>query len=224
MKEVAASINSGLRGFYVCPAVEESSADLIDVRTAKSEIEALLRAGRGAEILTGKTRRDRRAKILKDFVAGKIGLIVATTVVEVGMDIPSATLLVVDQAERFGLSQLHQMRGRVARADASSCSYFMVSDSASEKAWARLRILESTFDGFEIAEQDLVLRGPGDLGGTRQHGIPDLKFASLPKDMDLMLRARDEAFGAVLAKDRSPEWTAWIAAVRRVADGKTSIV
>ncbi len=224
LREVAAWINAGLRGFYVCPALEESSIDLVDVGAAKARIEGLLKPGRGAEILTGRTARDKRAKILKDFLSDKIGLIVATTVVEVGMDIPSATILIVEQAERFGLSQLHQMRGRVARTDAESFSYFMVSEGASEKARARLSVLESTFDGFEIAEKDLMLRGPGDLVGTRQHGIPDLRFASLPEDMDLMLRARDEAFKSVLGQGASAEWHVWIDAVRSLTEGKISIV
>jgi ATP-dependent DNA helicase RecG len=140
------------------------------------------------------------------------------------MDIPSATILVVDQAERFGLSQLHQMRGRVSRTDAESYSYLLVSGSASDKAWARLRALESTFDGFEIAEKDLMLRGPGDMVGTRQHGVPDLRFASLPLDMDLMLAAKDEAFEHVLEHDRSSEWQAWMNAVRGVTEGRIAMV
>jgi ATP-dependent DNA helicase RecG len=222
--EIAGKINAGLRGFYVCPALEDTSSGLTDVRTVKCEMEALLAPGRSVEILTGRTGRDRRARILDDFVAGKTGLIVATTVVEVGMDIPSATVLAVEQAERFGLSQLHQMRGRVARTSTPSFSYFLVSDGASDKAWARLRALEATSDGFQIAEQDLMLRGPGDLVGTRQHGIPDLKFALLPDDMDLLVRARDEAFKNVARGEPSGEWRDWIGAVGNMMEGKARIV
>ena len=224
LKEVAAGINTGLQGFYVCPALEEGSSNLVDVGAAKAGIQRLLAPGRGIEILTGRTPREKRATILKGFLANRIGLVIATTVLEVGMDIPSATVLVVEQAERFGLSQLHQMRGRVARTDAASCSYFLMSDSASEKARARLKVLEATFDGFEVAEQDLLLRGPGDIVGTRQHGIPDLRFASLPEDLDLMLRARDEAFGCVLGLGASPEWEGWLEAVASLRDRARSIV
>jgi ATP-dependent DNA helicase RecG len=224
LAEIARKINAGLRGFYVCPALEEGSADLVDVATAREEIGRLLAPGRKTEILTGQTSREKRARILRDFLADKLGLVVATTVIEVGIDIPSATVLVVEQAERFGLSQLHQMRGRVARTDSESFSYLMVSGGASERARARLEVLESTFDGLEIAEQDLALRGPGDLVGTRQHGVPDLRFAVLPRDMDLMLRARDEAFGGVLQKEPSREWRAWIEAVKGPIDGRMSVI
>jgi len=221
---IAGMINSGLKGFYVCPALEESSADLVDVRSVKAEMEGMMARGRGVEILTGQTGREERARVLEGFREGRTGLIVATTVIEVGMDIPSATVLAVVQAERFGLAQLHQMRGRVARSSEPSFSYFMVSRDASEKAWARLRALESTCDGFEIAEQDLSLRGPGELAGTRQHGIPDLRFASLADDFDLVRRARDEAFKNILADRVSPEWGAWIAAARNRMEGGAQVV
>lgn len=224
LDEVAGKINAGLRGFYVCPALEETAADLVDVRTVKRQMEGRLLPTRGVSVLTGRTSRSERSSLLKDFVAGRIGLIVATTVVEVGMDLPVATLLVVDQAERFGLAQLHQMRGRVARTAAPSYSYFLVSDQATERALARLRALERTRDGFKIAEEDLLLRGPGDLVGTRQHGIPDLKFALLPEDMDLMLRARQEAFTVVLREDAAAQWSGWIGAVRNLMEGKVSVV
>jgi ATP-dependent DNA helicase RecG len=140
------------------------------------------------------------------------------------MDIPSARVLVVEQAERFGLSQLHQMRGRVARSDAESYSYFIVSGSASDRAQVRVEVLESTFDGFEIAEKDLMLRGPGDVVGTRQHGVPDLRFARLPDDIDLMLSAKDEAFERVMNGDTSPEWQNWMNAVANLTEGKIAIV
>ena len=222
--EIAEKINSGMKGFYVCPALEEGSADLVDVRRVRAEMQQLVGRARAVEILTGQTGREERARVLRGFKEGTIGLIVATTVVEVGMDIPSATVLAVAQAERFGLSQLHQMRGRVARSGEPSFSYFMVSQGASEKAWARLRALESTCDGFEIAERDLYLRGPGELAGTRQHGIPDLKFASLADDLDLVGRARREAFTNVLADAPSPDWRAWIDAARKRMEGSAQLV
>jgi ATP-dependent DNA helicase RecG len=224
LKEVAAMIRGGRQAFHVCPSLEQGEAGLIDVKTVKKEMQGLLGKDRRVEILTGRTERDRRIEIIEGFRANKIGLVVATTVVEVGMDIPAATILVVEQAERFGLSQLHQMRGRVARTVSDSLSYFIVSESASEKARARIAVLESTFDGFEIAESDLVFRGPGDLVGTRQHGVPDLKFTRLPDDTDLMLRAREEAFDRIRSGDTSPDWQMWIEAVTSITEGRTVIV
>ena len=224
LKQVASNINQGLQGFYVCPALEAGEAGLMDVRSAKQRIQELLAPGRVAEILTGRTPGEERARIIDAFRNNDIGILVATTVIEVGMDIPAATLLVVDQADRFGLSQLHQMRGRVARTDQDSFSYFIVSDTASEEALARVRVLEQTLDGFEIAERDLMLRGPGELVGTRQHGMPDLKFARLPDDIDLMLAARDEAFERVLGGDKTPAWSRWMAAVGDLADGRLAMV
>jgi ATP-dependent DNA helicase RecG len=223
LEEVASKINSGLQGYYVCPALEEGTSGLMDVNSVRREMKGLLR-DRGIEVLTGRTPKDRRTEILGGFRSNKIGLLVATTVIEVGMDIPSARVLVVDQAERFGLSQLHQMRGRVARSDAESYSYFVVSESSSERALMRVAVLESTFDGFEVAEKDLMFRGPGDIVGTRQHGVPDLRFARLPDDIDLMLSARDEAFDRVLNNDRSPDWQMWMGAVSNLTEGKIAIV
>jgi ATP-dependent DNA helicase RecG len=223
LERVARMVESGLQGFYVCPSVEKGEAGLMDVGNARKEVVRHLRPGLRVEILTGRTPREERLRIVEDFRAGRIAVIVATTVIEVGMDIPSATLLVVDQADRFGLSQLHQMRGRVARSEADSYSYFIVSESADERASERVAVLEATFDGFEIAEKDLMFRGPGDIVGTRQHGVPDLKFARLPEDTDLMLAARDEAFGRVLGNDTSEEWQIWLKAVRSLATGRVTI-
>jgi ATP-dependent DNA helicase RecG len=220
---VGGRITSGAQGFYICPAVDKSEAGLMDVRTALAKVRRHLARPRAA-ILTGRTPPADRHAIVRKFRSGELGLIVATSVIEVGMDIPAATILVVDQAERFGLSQLHQMRGRVARTRAESFSYLVVSESASERARERLRVLESTFDGFEIAEKDLVFRGPGDVVGTRQHGIPDLKFARLPGDADLMLAARDEAFRRVLGCDHSEEWQRWIDTVRSLMIGEIAVV
>jgi ATP-dependent DNA helicase RecG len=224
LEEVAAMIKGGRQAFHVCPSLEEGEAGLVDVGTVKREMERILGGKRRVEILTGRTGRDERLSIIEDFRSNRIGMIVATTVVEVGMDIPAATILVVEQAERFGLSQLHQMRGRVRRTAADSCSYFIVSDSASERACARIAVLESTFDGFEIAEKDLVFRGPGDLVGTRQHGVPDLRFARLPEDEDLMLRAREEAFRRTRTGDTSPDWQVWVDAVTGVTQGRVAVV
>jgi ATP-dependent DNA helicase RecG len=224
LRDIGRRVATGAQGFYVCPAVERSEAGLMDVGTARKLVQRYLGAGRRAEILTGRTPPEDRYRIIEDFRRGSIGLIVATTVIEVGMDIPAATILVVDQADRFGLSQLHQMRGRVARTGAESLSFLIVSESASDRARERVEVLQATFDGFEIAERDLTFRGPGDVIGTRQHGIPDLSFACLPEDTDLMLAAREEAFERVLGGDDSEEWQGWIHAVRSLTAGLIKVV
>jgi ATP-dependent DNA helicase RecG len=224
LEAIGSRVEKGIKGFYVCPSVDKSDAGLMDVGTASRKVRKHLPAGKRVAVLTGRTPREERLRLLEDFRADKIAVLVATTVIEVGMDIPTATLLVVDQADRFGLSQLHQMRGRVARGSADSSSFFIVSEGATEKAVERVKVLEASFDGFEIAEKDLVLRGPGDIVGTRQHGIPDLRFARLPEDTDMMLKARDMAFSRVLGKDASSEWRVWVEAVRSLAAGKTVII
>jgi ATP-dependent DNA helicase RecG len=224
LKEIAGHINDGLQGFYVCPAVEEGEGGLVDVNTAKRGLQKLMKHPDRLAILTGRTDRRRRVSIVEDFRKGIIDLIVATTVIEVGMDIPSARVLIVDQADRFGLSQLHQMRGRVARTKARSFSYFLVSEDASERGRDRVRVLETTLDGFEIAEKDLMMRGPGDVIGTRQHGLSDLRFACLPGDTDLMLAAREEAFARVLGGDASPEWQRWLEAVGGLTKGTSAVI
>ena len=133
------------------------------------------------------------------FAAGETDILVSTTVVEVGVDVPNATLMVVENADRFGLSQLHQLRGRVGRGKAQSWCV-LLSDVQSEETRRRLKVLTETNDGFRIAEEDLKLRGPGDFFGRRQHGLPVLKAADLSCDMELLRTARDAA-QELLARD-----------------------
>jgi len=139
---------------------------------------------------------EKKQNIMSEFRSGKIDALVATVVVEVGVDVPNATIMVIEGADRFGLAQLHQLRGRIARAQAKSyCLLF--SDTDSETAKSRLDIMTRSNDGFEIAEQDLQLRGPGELFSTRQHGLPDLKIANILDDFDLLAMARRNAFELV---------------------------
>ena len=133
------------------------------------------------------------------FVSGEIDVLVSTTVVEVGVDVPNAALMIVENAERFGLSQLHQLRGRVGRGVHKSYCV-LVSDAQNPEARERLAALCRTNDGFELAEEDLRMRGPGDFFGSRQHGLPDMHIADLCTDMDLLKRAQEEA-GRVLDDD-----------------------
>ncbi|MCL2740273.1 MAG: DNA helicase RecG, partial [Oscillospiraceae bacterium] len=128
--------------------------------------------------------------IMSAFAAGEIDVLISTTVIEVGINIPNATLMIIENAERFGLSQLHQLRGRVGRGECQSyCILFSDNDSAASKA--RAEVMVSTNDGFEIAERDLSLRGFGDFFGTRQHGLPSLKIANFYEDMDILAQAKE---------------------------------
>ena len=128
-------------------------------------------------------------------------MLVATTVIEVGIDVPNATVIVIDNAERFGLSQLHQLRGRVGRGrDTSYC--ILISDGGNETTESRLRAMTRTTNGFEIAEMDLALRGPGEFFGTRQHGLPEFKLAELTNEMELLQQARDDALALLMDDPR----------------------
>jgi ATP-dependent DNA helicase RecG len=145
------------------------------------------------ELLHGQMPFDKKLKIFADFRAGKIDCLVSTIVIEVGVDVPNATIMVVEGAERFGLAQLHQLRGRIGRGQAKSYC-FLFSDCETESVRQRLQIMTRSNDGFEIAEQDLRIRGPGELFSTRQHGLPDLKIANIVDDFQLLVFARKNAF------------------------------
>ncbi|MCL1952900.1 MAG: ATP-dependent DNA helicase RecG, partial [Oscillospiraceae bacterium] len=146
----------------------------------------------------GKLGAKQKEEVMRDFAAGELQLLVATTVVEVGVDVPNAVIMVVENAERFGLSQLHQLRGRVGRGAARS-TCILISDAENEEAQARFAILKETNDGFEIARRDLELRGPGEFFGARQHGLPELRLADLATDTELLAQTR--AAAAAIAEE-----------------------
>jgi ATP-dependent DNA helicase RecG len=180
---------AGRQAFVVCPLVEESEA--LQARAATAEFERL-RVGelQGSEVvlLHGQMRPAAKQAAMASFASGEADVLVATSVIEVGIDVPNATVMLVENAERYGISQLHQLRGRIGRGEhASLCLLFGPKDSA------RLRALASGSDGFELAEVDLGLRGEGELIGTRQHGIAQYKVAELPRDAELLERARMHA-------------------------------
>ena len=187
-------LDEGRQGFIVCPLVEEGeeSSDL----HAATELFAQLSCGpfKGYRLglLHGKMRPAEKEQVMGAFAAGEIQLLVSTTVIEVGVDVPNAVILVVENAERFGLAQLHQLRGRVGRGQyPSTC--ILISDHSGEETRRRLQVMCDTTDGFRIAEEDLKLRGPGDFFGDRQHGLPRLQIADLSADMELLQQAQAAA-------------------------------
>ena len=155
-----------------------------------------------------------KEQIMRRFVAGEIQILVATTVVEVGVDVPNASVMVIEHAERFGLSQLHQLRGRVGRGAQQSFCVLMTSDRQTSVAQERLGIMAETNDGFRIAEKDLELRGPGEVMGTRQSGVPTFRVGNLVRDIQILEEARREADHYLTARRRTRETSRLIARVR----------
>ena len=190
-------LEAGQQGYVVYPLVEESEA--MDLKDATSGYENLTRrfAGSDVALIHGRLSGEDKERVMRGFDDGHIDLLVATTVIEVGVDIPNATFLVVEHAERFGLSQLHQLRGRVGRGSEPSHCFLLLSPDAGRTARERVRILTSQNDGFVIAEEDLRLRGQGDVFGTRQHGVPEFAIADIDRDVELLAVARDAAFDVV---------------------------
>jgi ATP-dependent DNA helicase RecG len=186
----------------VVPLIEEGGR--MEARAAEAEFERLaahplLRSFR-VGLLHGRLKAEEKQGVMRAFAAGEVQLLVTTTVVEVGVDVPNATLMVIENAERFGMTQLHQLRGRVGRGSQRSVCVLIPGAEATSLARQRLEILAQTQDGFAIAEADLDLRGPGELWGTRQSGLPRLRLADLKRDADLLEEARVAARG-VIAED-----------------------
>jgi ATP-dependent DNA helicase RecG len=192
---VRRALAAGRQAYVVYPLVEESDK-LEDVRAATQMADAWRAELPGARVglLHGRLKSAEKERVMGTFAAGELQLLVATTVIEVGVDVANATLMVVEHAERFGLAQLHQLRGRVGRGSAESTCVLLSHGRLSDEARARLDVLVRSDDGFAIAEKDLELRGPGDFFGTRQWGMPDFRASNLIRDRELLERARAEAF------------------------------
>jgi ATP-dependent DNA helicase RecG len=190
--EVAERLAKGEQGYVVVPVIEVSDLGLTDVHTL------LERLGRGALSrfrlagLHGRLARSEREAIMGRFRRGEIDCLVATTVIEVGVDVPNASIMVVEHAERFGLAQLHQLRGRVGRASRRSLCV-LLGEPTTPEAQQRLAAIAATSDGFVIAERDLEIRGPGEVFGARQSGIAPFRAADLPRDLELLQLARRDA-------------------------------
>ena len=187
-------VRKGRQAFYVCPLIEESE-DLpgAGVEARFRELSEGPFRGLRVDFVHGRVPASRREQVMNAFTGGELDVLVATTVIEVGVDVPNATVMVVEHAERFGLAQLHQLRGRVGRGADPATAILVVGGKPTELALRRLKVLEETTDGFRIAEEDLAIRGPGDFLGTRQSGIPPFRVADIIRDAEYLRLARKEA-------------------------------
>lgn len=192
----------GHQSYIVVPQIDENTED--DIKSLKSHFDQLSRgvlAGLKLGMLHGQMTTEEKQNVMSAFRDGQTQVLVATTVIEVGIDVPNATVMLIENAERFGLSQLHQLRGRVGRgSEASYC--ILLSDASSEYAEERLNAMTRTSSGFEIAETDLKLRGPGEFFGTRQHGLPQMKIADITQEIEMLATCRDDALEILNADPR----------------------
>lgn len=184
------ALDEGRQAYVVCPMIEDSESDLLAVKSYAEMAANDLLKGCSIELLHGKMNAAEKEKVMKRFKNGDIQVLICTTVVEVGVDVPNATVMVIENAERFGLSQLHQLRGRVGRGKFES-SCILITDNTGEECKHRMKTMCKTTDGFKISEEDLRLRGPGDFFGSKQHGLPPLKIADIAVNMELMNMAQD---------------------------------
>jgi ATP-dependent DNA helicase RecG len=192
MDAVGRALSAGKLVYWICPLVEES--ETVNLTDAEARFESLkARFGDKVGLVHGKMRGTEKDRVMAQFAVGEIGLLVATTVVEVGVDVPAATIMVIENAERFGLAQLHQLRGRIGRGSEASTCLLLYREPLNEMSTARLRVIRETTDGFRIAEEDLKLRGEGDVLGVRQSGLPGYRIARSDVHGQLITQARDEA-------------------------------
>jgi ATP-dependent DNA helicase RecG len=203
---VSREVQKGRQVYIVYPLVEESEKmDLLAAREMAREYREKIFPHLGVGLLTGRMTSAEKEAVMERFRRGDDQVLVSTTVIEVGVDIPNVTLIIIEHAERFGLFQLHQLRGRVGRGEEQSTCILMEGDGISEDARQRLAVMVGTNSGFKIADADLKIRGPGDFLGSRQSGMPDMMYAHPVKDGDIMSWAR-EAAADLLKKGDLPEF------------------
>ncbi len=196
-------IDAGRQCYIICPMIDESDNDMASVTQYAEKLKSEWMPGCRIGVLHGRMKPREKEAVMTEFAAGRLSVLVSTTVVEVGVDVPNAVIMMIENAERYGLSQLHQLRGRVGRGkEKSTC--ILISDAQNEESVARLKVMCETSDGFKIADQDLKLRGPGDFFGQKQHGLPDLKIADMINDMNVLKQAQAIA-KAMIAEDRELE-------------------
>lgn len=215
-------IDAGRQCYIICPMIEEGQNDMASVNEYAQKAREEWLPGCKIGVLHGKMKAKEKEAVMAEFSKGRISVLISTTVVEVGMDVPNATVMMIENAERYGLSQLHQLRGRVGRGTHKSIC-ILISDAQNEDTVARLKTMCLTNDGFRIAEQDLKLRGPGDFFGHRQHGLPELKIADMTQDMNVLKQAQAVA-REILRADAAlsaPAHRGLRAEVRQLFENKT---
>jgi ATP-dependent DNA helicase RecG len=208
-------VKLGRQAYVVCPLVEES--EKVDLRAVAKTFEHLSRdvfPDLRVDCLHGRMKSSEKEECMRRFIAGQAQVLVSTTVIEVGVDVPNATLMLVEHAERFGLAQLHQLRGRIGRGTAKSYCLLMQAKKGSDEAEQRLKCMVETTDGFRIAERDLELRGPGEFFGTKQSGLPSLRVANLLRDADILETARSEAMHYVEHPPSQEEFRSFLACLK----------
>ncbi len=199
-KFIKKHLDEGRQGYVICPLVEEgeTETDLIPAQEYAEYLQKNIFTSYSVGLLHGKMKPKQKDEIMRDFASGKIQLLVSTVVVEVGIDVPNAAVMMIENAERFGLSQLHQLRGRIGRGQFKS-TCVLVSDAQNDESKKRLEVMCRTTDGFVIAEEDLKQRGPGDFLGSRQHGLPELRLANIVNDTKILYAAQKQAEDILLA-------------------------
>ena len=222
---VRAELTKGHQAYVVYPLVEESEkVDLADATQGAEQLKAAFPEAR-VGLLHGRMKQQEKDQVMGAFREHAIDLLVATTVVEVGVDVPNASVMVIEHAERFGLSQLHQLRGRVGRGATKSLCILVTGYALSEDSRERLKVMEESTDGFVIAERDLEIRGPGEFLGTRQSGLPELAVANLARDQGLLAVAQEEA-RAIVARDprlEAPEHARLVKALEERWEGRLKL-
>ncbi len=214
-------LDAGRQGYIICPLVDEGESDTELASAVKYADELQHGDFRGYTVglMHGKMKSADKKKIMESFSKGETQLLVSTTVIEVGVDVPNAVIMVIENAERFGLSQLHQLRGRIGRGQYKS-TCILISDAENDAAQRRMKVMETTTDGFKIADEDLKLRGPGEFFGSRQHGLPEMKIADMLKDR-CTLEETQKAAKEIMAHDpelSSPESAALKNEIQRLFD------